>query len=84
MRSRISQKIIDETAPEVRGSVMRMSDELVRRHQEIESIVLTEEEISYALWSAKVGKWNQIRNEDYWKEQEAKKVKDSSRNVGVS
>ena len=54
-----------------------MNPSIQQRRKEIESIVLTEEEISYALWSAKVSKWNQLRNEDYWneKENESKKAK---------
>ena len=64
MRSKVAQKIIDETPPEVRETVRRMSDELIRRHKEIEAIELSEEEMKAIIWSAKVGKWNQIRNED--------------------
>ena len=61
-----------------------MNPSIQQRRKEIEAIELSEEEISYALWSAKVGKWNRLRNEDYWMEQEAKKAKDSSCNVGLS
>ena len=53
-----------------------MNPSIQQRRKEIEAIQLSEEEISYALWSAKVGKWNQIRNEDYWKELEEQKPKE--------
>lgn len=43
------------------------------RQQEIEAIVLTDEEVRYAIWSAKVTKWNRERNADYWADKEREK-----------
>ena len=51
--------------------------ELKIRQKEIEETELTEEEIKYALWSAKCQKWNRERNAEYWAEQERKKSKES-------
>lgn len=47
--------------------------ELQRRHAEIEAIVLTEDEIKAALWTAKIVKWNKERNKEYWEKLEGKK-----------
>lgn len=70
MRSKIASKIISETPPEVRETVRRMSDELVRRHKEVEAVILTDEELRQVIWDAKVAKWNRERNREYWAEQE--------------
>lgn len=58
-----------------------MSDELVRRHKEVEATELTEEELRQVIWDAKVAKWNRERNREYWAEQERKKGR---ANVGFS
>lgn len=49
--------------------------ELELRRKEIEEIELTEDEIKYAILSAKVQKWNKIRNAPYWEALEKKKAK---------
>lgn len=50
--------------------------ELQIRQKEVDEIELTEEEIRYAILSAKIKKWNTIRNADYWKEKENEKSED--------
>lgn len=47
--------------------------ELQLRHAEIEAVVLTEDEIKAALWTAKVLKWNRERNKEYWENLENSK-----------
>lgn len=46
-----------------------------QRNREIEAIELSEEEREKAIWNYKVWKWNDIRNREYWQEQEAKRPK---------
>lgn len=47
--------------------------ELQRRHTEIESVVLTDDEIKKAIWQAKIVKWNRERNKEYWEKLETSK-----------
>lgn len=74
MRSATAAKILSETPPKVRETVRGISDELVRRHKEVEVTELTEEETRQVIWDAKVAKWNRERNAEYW-EQKEKEVK---------
>lgn len=52
---------------------MPISEELDRRHSEIEGIELSQEEKEKAIWNYKIWKWNRERNAEYWNEQEAKR-----------
>lgn len=44
-----------------------------QRRKEIESIELSEEEMKVIIWSAKIKKWNEEKNKEYWQELEARK-----------
>ena len=77
MRSEIAKKIISETPPEVKEKVKKYADEVVRRHQEVEAIELTDEEKEDALFEGRKAKYFRLKNADKWPE-EVEKVKTKS------
>lgn len=47
--------------------------EVEQRDREIDLIELSEEELWQAIWGAKIGKWNHLRNAEYWSDLENRK-----------
>ncbi len=78
MISSIAKKIIEETPQGVRDRVRQYGHEVVRqREAEIQAIVLTDSEITHALYVEKSVKWQRARNENlsFKAENEGLKIK---------
>lgn len=74
-RSRITSKLLSETSPETKEKVKRYGAEVMRRKEEIEAIELTEEEMEQAILNAKIHKWSEEKNREYWERLEQQKPK---------
>lgn len=73
MRSKIAQRILEETPEEVKQKVRDYGEEIVRRNAEIDEIyrTLPENEIIEAKMIYARTKWHKIQNSPYWDKKEA-------------